>query len=235
MQLEICIDRIESALAAQAGGANRIEVCGCLAVGGTTPSHGLVEQCVDRCDLDVMMMIRPHGGGFCYNSDDLDTMLRDISVAKRIGVLGVVFGALTHDRSVDKWASQMLLAAARPLQVTFHRAFDLTHNPLQAIDDLLEMGVDRVLTSGQAKSAQEGTDLIRQAVERCGKRISVMAGAGINMNNVADIVRATGVGEVHASASVISTPNKEHRDFGFGDSCQVTCPNIVRELFQAMR
>lgn len=234
MQLEICIDCIESALAAQEGGANRLEVCGSLATGGTTASRGLVEQCVQRCQLEVMMMIRPHDGGFCYGSDDLDTMLRDIAIAQQLDVQGIVFGVLGDDGRVDREQCRRLLDAARPLRATFHRAFDVTRDPLEALDDLLEIGVDRILTSGQAEAAENGTSLIRQLVQRCGNRLSVMVGAGVSASNVAAIVRETGVHEVHASASVVRRESRGAK-LGFGNSSRVTSRPKVRELVEALQ
>ena len=234
MQLEICIDRIESALAAQEGGADRLEVCSSLAAGGTTPSRGLVQQCAERCQLELMMMIRPHDGGFCFGSDDLDTMLRDIAVAKELGVHGIVFGVLADDGRVHLEQCRRLLDAARPLQATFHRAFDVARDALEALDDLLEVGVDRILTSGQADTAQNGTSLIRQLVQRSGDRLSVMAGAGINAANVTTLVRETGVHEVHASASVVRRDSRG-ANLGFGNSSRVTSSQKVRELVKTMQ
>lgn len=200
MKLEVCIDRFESAQAAFAGGADRLEVCGALDVGGITPSEGLLRQCLELSPIEVVAMIRPHAGEFRYRSSELETMRRDIERARQIGVHGVVFGVLQDDRRVDRSACQMLLDAARPLPVTFHRAFDLTRDPDEALDDLLELGVDRLLTSGQAATAMAGARLIRRLVERSRGRISIMPGAGISAHDVVELIRATGVQEVHASA-----------------------------------
>ena len=201
MLVEICIDRFESARAARLGGADRVEVCAALEVGGLTPGLGLVERCVKLGDLGVMVMIRPHAGGFDYRDDDWHTMLRDLAAVKQLGVQGVVFGALTSEGQIDRRRCEQFLAAARPLEVTFHRAFDLTADPLAALEDLIDLGVDRILTSGQAPTAWEGRALIRRLVDRAENRISIMPGAGVNPTNVADLVRATEVVEVHGSAS----------------------------------
>jgi len=203
MKLEVCIDHIESALAAKSGGADRLEVCGALAIHGITPSYGLVEQCLELGGVEVIMMIRPHAGGFCYEKNDVDTMLRDIRVARQLDVTGVVLGALRKDGRIDRVLCQRLIEAARPLSVTFHRAFDLTPDPFEALDSLLEMGIDRLLTSGQAASALDGAQLIRTLVKRAGRGLCVMAGAGICAQNIATLVRATGVREIHASASEV--------------------------------
>lgn len=206
-QLEICIEQIESAQAALQGGAQRIEVCGALSVSGITPSLGLVEQCLELGSVQVMMMIRPHGGGFCYAEREQQTMLRDIQHARRLRVHGVVFGALQPDGSVDREFCKRLIAAARPLSVTFHRAFDLARDPLQAVDDLLELGVDRLLTSGQAATALAGANCLQELVRRAGRELQVVAGGGVRTGEIADLVAATGVHEIHGSASAASVPS----------------------------
>ena len=153
--LEVCIDSISSAKAAKEGGANRLEVCSSLAGGGTTPSFGLVEHCAIDLEMPVMMMIRPHDGNFVYNKDDLDAMLTDIEVAKSIGAQGVVFGALTPNLELDLAVTKTLVETADELEVTFHRAFDVVRDPLATLAKLEELGVKRVLTSGQKATAME--------------------------------------------------------------------------------
>ena len=240
MRLEICVDCFESALAAQQGGAHRIEICGSLASGGTTPSLGLVRQCVQRCQIPSVVMIRPNDAGFVYNEDDLSTMLHDIKVVKQLGVQGIVFGALTPDGSVDVQAMQQLIEAARPLQITFHRAFDVARDPLKALDAIIELGIDRLLTSGQSATAEKGVPLIRQLVDRAGDRLTVMAGAGINRSNVRQIIAETKVPEIHASASVLrleslsQSPERPTHEVRFGDNSRVTSAERVRELVEMM-
>jgi copper homeostasis protein len=148
-----------------------------------------------------MMMIRPHGGSFCYDADDQQTMLRDIQLAHRLQVQGVVFGALTADQQVDVELCRRLVSAARPLSVTFHRAFDLVPDPLRAVDLLLELEVDRLLTSGQAPTALAGSTLLRQLVSRVGEQLTIVAGGGVREEHVAQLVAMTGVWELHGSAS----------------------------------
>lgn len=234
MKLEVCIDHIQSGLAAKAGGADRLEVCGALAVDGITPSYGLVEQCVELGGVDVMMMIRPHAGSFCYKKNDVDTMLRDIRVAKQLGVTGVVLGVLREDGRIDCELCRRLIEAARPLAVTFHRAFDLTPDPFEALDGLLELGVDRLLTSGQAATAREGAKLIRALVERAAGELSVMAGAGIRVNDIATLVRATGVREIHASASEVTTEGVQNA-LGIVRETRVTSQKVVCAIVDALR
>lgn len=229
MLLEICIDRFDSARAACDGGADRLEVCGALEAGGVTPSAGLVEACLALGSVDVMMMIRPHGGGFTYGADEQEVMRRDIELARRLGVRGVVFGALAADQRVDVATSRRLIDAARPLEVTFHRAFDLTPDPLEALDMLVELGVERVLTSGQAPSAVAGADLIRRLVERAAGRLSVMPGAGVSGANVARLVQWTNAREVHASASELC-PATECAALGFVGAERVTTVERVRAI-----
>ena len=166
MILEVCIESAESAINAELGGANRVELCDNLMEGGTTPSSGMVAVTLERVQIPVMMMIRPRGGDFLYTDLEYEIMLRDIEEAKRLVVHGVVFGILTPDGRVDKMRTKQLIEAARPLSVSFHRAFDMTVDPLQALEDLIDLGVDRILTSGQEPSVSEGTALIAELVRR---------------------------------------------------------------------
>lgn len=240
MRLEICVDCLESALAAQQGGAHRIEICGSLVSGGTTPSLGLVRQCIQRCQIPGVVMIRPNDAGFVYNEDDISTMLHDIQVVKQLGVQGVVFGALTPEGDIDLRAMKQLIEASRPLQVTFHRAFDVTRDPLKALDAIIELGIDRLLTSGQSATAENGVPLIRQLVDRAGDRLTVMAGAGINRSNVRQIITETKVSEIHASASVLRSesspqpPGRPIHEVRFGDNSRITSAERVRELIETM-
>jgi copper homeostasis protein len=234
MTLEVCIDCIESALAAKSGGADRIEVCGALAVDGITPSFGLVEQCVELGGVEVAVMIRPHVGGFCYGENEVDTMLRDVGVAKQLGANGVVLGALGRDGRIDRELCQRFIEASRPQSVTFHRAFDLTPDAFEALDSLLELGVDRLLTSGQAATAKDGAPLIHELVRRAGKRLSVMAGAGIRVENVVPVMRATGVREIHTSASELITADRPNA-VSIVRTMPVTNHALVRAMVQAMQ
>jgi copper homeostasis protein len=231
MTLEICIDRIESALAAIDGGAHRLEVCSALELDGLTPSFGLVQQCVElgraqTSQVEIMMMIRPRAGGFCYGTYEVDTMLRDIRVAKNLGVAGIVLGVLREDGRIDVELCKLLIEAARPLAVTFHRAFDLTPDPYEAFDCLLELGVDRLLTSGQAATALEGKSLLRELVLRAGIDLSVMPGGGIRGSDVAKLVLATGALEIHGSASEATIES--------GRATRVTKEALVREMALAL-
>lgn len=214
MKLEICIDCLASAQAALEGGADRLEVCAGLEIGGLTPSLGLVEACLALGNIRVAAMIRPHAGSFCYDADELQVMAQDIATMRRLGVHCVVLGPLRRNGTVDEEATRRLLDTARPLEVTFHRAFDLTPDPRIALDTLVALGVDRVLTSGQAPTAEQGITQLRELTTRAGSAISVMAGAGIRRTNVRAVVRGTGVREVHASASeLVATDGPAGLDF----------------------
>lgn len=231
--LEVCIDSFASAAAAEAGGADRLEVCSSLVAGGTTPSYGLVEQCVAKLDIPVMMMIRPHDGGFFYDDDHIATMLRDIEVAKSIGVQGIVFGALTLERKLDRDTCQRLIDAAGSLETTFHRAFDLMADPLSVLDELDALGFNRVLTSGQQVTALAGTGFIRQLTDRK-TSLQVLAGSGINPANARHVVELTGVREIHASASVIANDEQSHGTVSFGSQRRITCSKKVRAIKDAV-
>lgn len=199
--LEICIDSVDGAVAAARGGADRLELCSALSEGGITPSYGLVRQVTTNVDLPVMMMIRCRGGSFVYSERELAVMRDDIDAAKSLGVRGVVFGVLTRDGSIDLLANQRLVEAARPLEVTFHRAFDEPGVDAQTASRTLEqLGVERLLTSGQQNSAVEGADLIAKIVSQRGN-VTIMPGAGVRPENVAELIRATGAREIHGTAS----------------------------------
>ncbi|HEY6497004.1 MAG TPA: copper homeostasis protein CutC [Trebonia sp.] len=199
---EVCVETAEGVRAALAAGADRVELCADLAVGGITPSGGLIEWAAQAADgrLPVHVLIRPRGGDFVYDADEEDVMARDIRAAKAAGADGVVIGALTPGAAVDVALTARLIALARPLSVTFHRAFDETADPAAAFDDVLALGADRLLTSGGAATALEGAELIGKLVRRSGGKIAVMAGSGVTEHTAGEVVRRTGVGELHFSA-----------------------------------
>lgn len=199
MILEVCIESAESAIAAETGGANRVELCDNLMEGGTTPSLGAVELTLKSVSIDVMMMIRPRGGDFLYTDLEYEIMMRDIQVGKELGVYGVVFGLLTPDGRIDKPRTAKLIEAARPLSVTVHRAFDMTIDPFEALDDLIELGVDRILTSGQEASTEQGIELITALVKHAGNRIILLPGCGIEESNISELIKRTGVKECHVT------------------------------------
>lgn len=197
LTFEVCVDSIESAMAAQDGGADRVELCSNLLEGGLTPSYGTLRVAHENLRIKIMAMVRPRGGDFCYSEPEFHVMQHDIEAAKKIGASGIVLGLLNPDGTIDVDRTRKLVDAARPLPVTFHRAFDMTRDPYDALEALITLGVDRVLTSGQEASVIEGLELIVELVKRAAGRIVVMPGGGITDRNVGRAVAATGVTEVH--------------------------------------
>lgn len=195
--VEAAVDSIEDALAACEGGADRLELCSDLRAGGLTPSEQLIERVLDRVDVPIMVMIRPRGGNFTYTANELDTMRRDIEMARTLEVDGVVLGVLDPRNEVDVYRCRELIDIADELPVTFHRAFDRIADQTYALESLIELGVERVLTSGGAESAERGLDRLRDLVEAADGQIIILAGGGVRDGNVAEIVRETGVQEVH--------------------------------------
>jgi len=200
MKFEICVDSVAGVRAAAAAGAARVELCANLLEGGTTPSLGLIRAARQAAGLGLHVMIRPRGGDFLYDRDELAEMETDIQAAKAEGADGVVFGLLTADGEIDAEATARLLALARPMAVTFHRAFDMTRDAAAALETLIRLGVERVLTSGQEASVLEGLPLIASLVRQAAGRIVVMPGGGMTPRNVARIVAESGVAEVHFAA-----------------------------------
>lgn len=200
---EICIDSTAGAIAAAAAGASRIELCSALFEGGITPSLGLIETTLATVkSIRVHVLIRARGGDFIYDEHEVAAMVRDIQAVRAARAHGVVIGALTPAGEVDLATMDRLLAAAGPMQITFHRAFDMVAEPRETLETLVRLGCHRILTSGQESSALEGAPLIADLVRQAGGRITVMAGGGITPRNAARIARATGVREMHFAALV---------------------------------
>lgn len=199
MTIEVCAYSLESCINAQAGGAGRIELCGGLGEGGTTPSAGLIELVRQHIDIDIFVMIRPRGGDFVYDIFEEEIMRKDIDLAKKLGANGVVLGILTSDGQVDVTRTKSLVEHAKPMKVTFHRAFDLTPDPVKALKAVIETGAERILTSGQKPTAVEGIALLEQLSKEAGDSIEIMAGAGVNHDNAAQLA-AVGVHSLHLTA-----------------------------------
>jgi copper homeostasis protein len=195
--IEVCVDSVASAVAAERGGAARIELCSSLIEGGITPSAGLIETTRAAVSLPLHVMIRPRGGDFCYDDSEFEIMRRDITLAKELGADGIVFGILDVNGHVDVTRTRPLLDRARPLPVTFHRAFDMTADLFRSLEDLCALGVDRVLTSGAEQTAVEGRQTIARLVQESRERIAIMAGSGIKPENARRLVDETGVTEIH--------------------------------------
>jgi copper homeostasis protein len=194
---EVCVDSAEAAMAAEEGGAHRVELCSDLLEGGLTPSAGTIRVARERVRIGIMAMVRPRGGDFCYTDTEFSVMREDLRTAVALGVNGVVVGILHPDGTIDRERTAELIALARPLPVTFHRAFDVTRDPFEALETLVALGVERVLTSGQEPSAFEGLDLIAKLTRRAAGRIVVMPGGGITERNAGRIGAASGASELH--------------------------------------
>jgi len=214
--LEIAANSVASALAAQAGGADRIELCSALEIGGLTPSHATIALARERVSIPIYVLIRPRAGDFVYSDLELEVMRYNIAACKALRCDGVVVGVLDDEGGVDVERCRTLITAAGNLGVTFHRAFDLVRDQQRALEDLIALGCERVLTSGAQRSAQDGAATIRDLVAQARGRIAIMAGAGINARNLAALRATTGAREFHASAKRALPSAMRHA--GFPDS-----------------
>lgn len=241
-QLEICAADIHSVYATAQGGAQRVELCSGLAEGGMTPSLGFVEKALKVPGLKIHLLIRPRPGDFLYSDDEADIMLRDIRTFKQLGAHGVVIGALTPHGDVDTNLCRQLISEAGNMSVTFHRAFDLVRSPIDALQQIIDMGCHRILTSGCAPSALEGADMLAQLQRNASHKLTILAGGGVTPANAAEIMRKTGVHELHASARgpIQSLMRFRHPGVSMGaPGCDeytrnTTNAQIVNQLVQAM-
>ncbi len=236
--IEVCVDSVESAVAAEQGGADRVELCDNLLEGGTTPSAGAIAVARRTLGIALHVMIRPRGGDFCYSAIELEMMRHDIKVAKELGADGVVFGILTPEGDIAEDQTRELLALARPMSVTFHRAFDVARDPYAALDSLIALGVDRILTTGQEPSVLEGMELVADLVRHAQGRIIVMPGSGAE-RRMGQLVRATGANEFHVVATrSVESPMRFRNDRVFMGGTlrppeytrQLTDPEAIRRL-----
>ena len=199
-KFEICANSVASCIAAQEGGADRVELCAGIPEGGTTPSYGMIKSARESIAIALNVIIRPRGGDFLYSEAELREMVYDIHIAKELGADGLVFGCLTPEGEVDMSAMKLLMDAAGETPVTFHRAFDHSADPLKALEDIISLGCARILTSGCRPSALEGASLLAELVEKADGRIIIMPGCGVKENNIAEIARLSGAREFHFSA-----------------------------------
>lgn len=202
MEIEICCGSIQSAANAKAGGAVRVELCQGLIEGGTTPSPATIEYAVKELGLQVFVLVRPRGGDFCYNELEIKTMEKDVEFCKQAGVAGIVVGFLHPDRSIDTELTRRFVKLAAPLPVTFHRAFDRCPEPLRALEQIIDCGCARILTSGCKPTAMEGADMLKQLVQQANGRIKILAGSGVTPENAAALRKKTGAPEIHGSCKI---------------------------------
>ncbi|WP_207784539.1 copper homeostasis protein CutC [Marinifilum breve] len=198
--LEICCYSVQSAVIAEQAGANRIELCAGVYEGGTTPSLATIQLVKEKLSIPVHVIIRPRGADFCYSDVEFECMKKDILSCKEEGVDGVVSGVLLTDGKIDIKRTKELVDLAKPMSFTFHRAFDMVENHIDALQELMEIGVDRILTSGGMQTAEEGIELLAELVEKADNKIIIMPGSGVNEANIAKLKEVTGAKEFHCSA-----------------------------------
>lgn len=231
MKLEICANSLQSAMNAQMVGADRIEMCSELSVGGITPSLGLLKLIKEKIDIPVHVLIRPRSGNFNYSNDEFEQMKNDIQLCKDLGFAGIVSGVLSENNSIDIKRTQELIDISEPLSFTFHRAFDCVPKPEQALENLIQLGVNRILTSGQKDKAIDGLELLKRLKNQAKDQLIILPGSGIRPEN-AEVFREAGFDEIHSSASVsakIKSP--------FFDSTEqsVSDPKTISEIVSIIR
>ena len=199
---EACVESFEKALEAQSNGANRIELCENLAVGGTTPSYGTVKICLEKLNIPIFPMIRARGGNFIYSKDEIEIMKEDIKVFKDLGVKGLVLGCLTSDNKIDLELTKTLVNLAYPMEITFHKAIDEISNPLDYIEDLVNIGIKRILTSGGKATALEGKDLINEMIKKSNGRLKIVVAGKVTKENLNELSNLISADEFHGKLIV---------------------------------
>ena len=218
MKLEIIGFNIESCIAVQEAGAHRIELCDNPSEGGTTPSYGFIKAAREKLSIELYVMIRPRGGDFFYSDDEFEIMKEDIEMCRQSGCDGVVIGLLKKDGSVDKKRCRELVVLAYPLGVTFHRAFDRTKDPFRALEEIIETGCERILTSGQQPKAVDGVQIIKELIAQANDRIIIMPGSGVNAENIISLVENTGAKEFHSSAGIYTESKMNYTNVSMNES-----------------
>ncbi|MCL7986479.1 copper homeostasis protein CutC [Sphingobacterium sp. lm-10] len=235
--LEICSSSPTSAIAAQEGGACRIEFCQNLESGGLTPTHAQIELARKNLAIGIFVLIRPRSGNFIYSNLEIEEMIHDIQFCKEMGCDGVVIGALDENGKVNHPQMRELIAAAGAMPVVFHRAFDLCSNPFEALEAIIDLGCTRILTSGLAQTAWEGRDLIRQLIEKAAGRIEIMPGSGVDEKNIQEILDYTRATSIHSSAKEVHVSTAKHKNFaiqGMDEPQTFTSVNRVKSLVRIL-
>lgn len=239
IEMEVCAHSVSSAMEAERGGAVRVEFCASLTEGGTTPSYGEIAMAKRLLNIEVFPIIRPRGGDFLYSDIEFETMKEDILMCKSLKCEGVVTGILTKEGKIDKLRNAELVELAKPMKVAFHRAFDMTDNLEEAMEEIISLGFVRILTSGGKASAFEGSTVLAQLIEKAGDRISIMPGAGVNLTNIAGLIAKTGAKVFHASARVPKLSEMMYRntDLNMGSevdeySMSLTNAELVEKLLE---
>lgn len=199
---EACVESIDSAIESENAGVDRIELCSDLSIGGITPSYGLIKLTVEKLSIPINVLVRPRGGYFIYSEQEFEVMKRDIIFCRDNGVNGIVIGILLPNRSIDKERIHQLINIAKPMSITFHRAFDEVQNPIETLDILIDLKVDRLLTSGQMPNALAGIETIKNLADHAKDKIIIMPGGGVDEGNISEIIKRTGVKEIHGSARI---------------------------------
>ena len=234
--LEVIGFNIQSCQIAQDAGADRIELCDNPGEGGTTPSYGFIKAARKILQLQLYPIIRPRGGDFLYSAEEFDIMKTDIAICKELGCDGVVLGMLNKEGSIDKKRCSQLVALAYPMGVTFHRAFERCANPFEALEDIIEIGFERILTSGQQPTALEGAHFINELIRQADDRIIIMPGSGVRSTNLAEIAQKTGATEFHSSARIWIASAMEFFNHEMQEELQtvITDAEEVRKLREAI-
>jgi copper homeostasis protein len=238
-KLEICVDTLESAIVAQNAGADRVELCNNLPEGGTTPGYGSIISARNNLTIGLHVIIRPRGGDFLYSDIDYDIMRKEIDICGECGVDGVVLGILLPGGEIDIERTSKLAELARPMSVTFHRAYDMCRDPIEALEDVIAAGADRLLTSGLMNKAEEGIELINRLVRQAGNRLIIMPGSGINAENIIKIARGTAADEFHLTGRKVKDSEMVFRRPGISmgsspDTSEFLSKAADREVIRAI-
>ena len=217
-KLEICCYSVESAIDAEKAGASRIELCDNYSEGGTTPSYASIETAINKLAIPVNVIIRPRGGDFLYSDIEFEIIKQDIIHCKKLGVNGIVIGFLKADGNIDIEKTKEIVKLAKPMEITFHRAFDMCKNPVKALEELKELGITRILSSGAKNTAPEGKDLLEELVKKAQDQIIIMPGSGVNEQTISDLLQKTKAKEYHSSAKTFinSKMNYYNKDISMG-------------------